>query len=260
MKKERIGAYPWPFGESNERIGLPLSLSGQVIRIVESTPLKEGQSRIDRGNNEQRQGNERLRLFEWHPIAPKSPVVGALLLCLGVLSACLAMYNWFALGRLGMLMLFWMLTVVLFHLGFYEILADARLPFPWLEKLLGHLVYSQVMVSPFKSGWYALGGLSLEMVFERLIADLCDGQAVQVCLTPDRLDPAAFDVEGDALGLLGGVAGLRGEAYPLPDLAGRPTSTAAMPVLPVGSQCTLGVLSRDSEEGRTRRCHEGVSR
>jgi len=49
---------------------------------------------------------------------------------------------------------------------------------------------------------------SLEMLSERLVNDLCDGQAVQVCLASDSLDPAALDVEGNALGLLGGIAGL----------------------------------------------------
>jgi len=46
------------------------------------------------------------------------------------------------------------------------------------------------------------------MVLERLVDDLRDGQAVEVCLASDRLDPAALDVEGDPLGLLGAVAGL----------------------------------------------------
>src|SRR5262249_28468105 len=43
---------------------------------------------------------------------------------------------------------------------------------------------------------------------ERLIDDLRDGQAIQVSLAPDGLDPAALDMEGNALGLLGGIAGL----------------------------------------------------
>jgi hypothetical protein len=34
------------------------------------------------------------------------------------------------------------------------------------------------------------------MVSERLIDNLRDGQAVKVGLAPDRLDPAALDVEG----------------------------------------------------------------
>ena len=37
---------------------------------------------------------------------------------------------------------------------------------------------------------------ALEMLSERLIDDLCDGQAVEVRLAPDGLDPAALDVEG----------------------------------------------------------------
>jgi hypothetical protein len=49
---------------------------------------------------------------------------------------------------------------------------------------------------------------SLEMLPEGFIDNLCDGQAVQVCLASDGLDPAALDVEGDAVGLLGGIAGL----------------------------------------------------
>src|SRR5262245_21231672 len=48
----------------------------------------------------------------------------------------------------------------------------------------------------------------LEILPERLIDDLGDGQAIEVCLTPNRLDPAALDMEGDALGLLGGIGGL----------------------------------------------------
>jgi len=56
--------------------------------------------------------------------------------------------------------------------------------------------------------WCTSGLLSLEMLSEGLIHDLGDGQAVQVCLASDSLDPAALDVEGDALGLLGGIAGL----------------------------------------------------
>ena len=83
----------------------------------------------------------------------------------------------------------------------------------------------------------------LEILPERLVDDLGDGQAVQVSLASDRLDPAALDMEGDAFGLLGGIAGLRGEVYPRPDLAALPTSGAPMPALPVDSLCTLGGLS-----------------
>ena len=43
----------------------------------------------------------------------------------------------------------------------------------------------------------ALG--ALEMLSERLIDDLGDGQTVQVCLASDGLDPAAFDMEGSSL-------------------------------------------------------------
>ena len=60
---------------------------------------------------------------------------------------------------------------------------------------------------------------SLEIPPEGLIDDLRDGQSVQVCLTPDGLDPALLDMEGDALSLLGGIGGL-GEghlAVPPPD-------------------------------------------
>ena len=71
---------------------------------------------------------------------------------------------------------------------------------------------------------------------------LGNGQAVQVCLASDGLDPAAFDMEGDALGLLGGIAGLRGEVYPAPDLAAGPTSPAPIPAVPVDIRCTLGRL------------------
>ena len=42
---------------------------------------------------------------------------------------------------------------------------------------------------------------SLEMLPEGLIDDLGDGQAVQVGLSTDRLNPALFDMEGHARGL-----------------------------------------------------------
>ena len=53
-----------------------------------------------------------------------------------------------------------------------------------------------------------LGTLIRKERLEGLIDDLGNGQVVEVGLAPDRLDPAAFDMEGDALGLLGGIAGL----------------------------------------------------
>ena len=34
----------------------------------------------------------------------------------------------------------------------------------------------------------------LEMLSERLVDDLCDGQGVEVSLAPDGCDPAALDV------------------------------------------------------------------
>ena len=40
------------------------------------------------------------------------------------------------------------------------------------------------------------------------VDDLGDSQAVQVSLSPNRLNPAALDMEGDTLGLLGAVADL----------------------------------------------------
>jgi hypothetical protein len=43
-----------------------------------------------------------------------------------------------------------------------------------------------------------VGLLTIEMVLEGLVDDLGNGQAVQVCLAPDGLDPAALDVEGCA--------------------------------------------------------------
>src|SRR5262245_41553394 len=46
------------------------------------------------------------------------------------------------------------------------------------------------------------------MTLKRLVDDLRDGQAVEIGLTPDRLNPATFDVEGDALRLLGRIGGL----------------------------------------------------
>jgi len=53
-----------------------------------------------------------------------------------------------------------------------------------------------------------VGRLPIEILSECLIDNLRDGQAVQVRLTPDRLDPAALDMEGDALGLLRGAASM----------------------------------------------------
>ena len=40
---------------------------------------------------------------------------------------------------------------------------------------------------------------SLEMLAECLIDDLGNRQVVEVCVAPDRLDPAAFDMEGRSL-------------------------------------------------------------
>jgi hypothetical protein len=50
------------------------------------------------------------------------------------------------------------------------------------------------------------------MLPECLIDDLGNGQVVEVGLAPDGLDPAPFDMEGDALGLLSGITGLS-ESY-----------------------------------------------
>ena len=52
------------------------------------------------------------------------------------------------------------------------------------------------------------------MLSERLVDDLGNGQAVQVRLAPDGFDPAALDMEGDALSLLGGIAGLGEGGFP----------------------------------------------
>ena len=60
--------------------------------------------------------------------------------------------------------------------------------------------------------------VTIEMALECLVHNLRDGQTIEVCLAPDGLDPATLDMEGDALGLLGGIADLRGEVYPTPDL------------------------------------------
>ena len=43
---------------------------------------------------------------------------------------------------------------------------------------------------------------------EGFIDDLGDGQVIEVSLASDRLDPAPFDMEGDALGLTAGIARL----------------------------------------------------
>src|SRR5262245_5231840 len=71
---------------------------------------------------------------------------------------------------------------------------------------------SQEMSVCYVRIWPTMDLLSLEMVLERLIDDLRDGQAVKVCLAPDRLDPAALDMEGNALGPLGSIARL-GEGH-----------------------------------------------
>jgi hypothetical protein len=84
---------------------------------------------------------------------------------------------------------------------------------------------------------------ALAMVSERLIHHLGNSQMIEVSLAPDRLDPAALDMEGDALGLLGGIAGVTGEVYPAPDLAAVPTSTAPIASLSADIRCTLGLLS-----------------
>ena len=44
-----------------------------------------------------------------------------------------------------------------------------------------------------------MGSLTIEMVLERLVDDLRDGQAVEFGLAPDRFDPAALYMEGKAL-------------------------------------------------------------
>jgi hypothetical protein len=50
--------------------------------------------------------------------------------------------------------------------------------------------------------------LSLEILSESLIDDLGVGQAVEVCLSADRVNPTLFDVEGGALGFAAGIAGV----------------------------------------------------
>ena len=47
------------------------------------------------------------------------------------------------------------------------------------------------------------------------VDDLRDSQAVQVCLSPDGLNPALLDMEGGALGLAAGIAGLCQGGFPL---------------------------------------------
>src|SRR5262245_50499972 len=69
-----------------------------------------------------------------------------------------------------------------------------------MNNLLG---YKGVPLPQMKN---ALG--PLEILPERLVDDLRDGQAVQVRLTPDRLDPSALNMEGDALGVLSRVDSL----------------------------------------------------
>jgi hypothetical protein len=84
----------------------------------------------------------------------------------------------------------------------------------------------------------AQGLQALEMLSECAVDNLRNGQAVEVSLTPDRLDPAALDMEGDALGLLGGIADLRGEVYPTPDLARLANEQALRKNSRVDSKCT----------------------
>jgi hypothetical protein len=52
-----------------------------------------------------------------------------------------------------------------------------------------------------------LGLQSLEILSEGFIDDLGIGQVVEVGLEADRLNPALFDVESDALGLPRGRGG-----------------------------------------------------
>jgi hypothetical protein len=53
----------------------------------------------------------------------------------------------------------------------------------------------------------------------------------------------ALEMEGGQVGLLVSIIGLRGEVYPVSDLAALPTSTAPMPSPSVNIQCTLSGLS-----------------
>src|SRR5262245_35837527 len=71
-----------------------------------------------------------------------------------------------------------------------------------------HVMLGMKPIMPGTPIWPTMDLLSLEMLLERLVDHLRDGQAVQVRLTPDGLDPAALDMEGDALSLLGGIAGV----------------------------------------------------
>ena len=103
----------------------------------------------------------------------------------------------------------------------------------------------------------------LEILPERLIDDLGNGQVVEVCLSSDGLNPAAFDMEGDTLGLLGGIAGLcegglTGKVYPLSDLARRANERALRKNSPVES--FLEIIGKDStvdEYGRNMKISSG---
>ena len=60
-----------------------------------------------------------------------------------------------------------------------------------------------------------MGLLPLEMVSERFIDNLGDGQVIEVSLSTDRLHPAPFDMEGGALGLAAGIVRLEQGGFPL---------------------------------------------
>ena len=49
---------------------------------------------------------------------------------------------------------------------------------------------------------------ALEILPEGFIDDLGVGEAVEIGLSPDRLNPTLFDVEGDTLGLAAGITGV----------------------------------------------------
>ena len=57
-------------------------------------------------------------------------------------------------------------------------------------------------------GRAALGTLASEERLEGPVNDLRDSQVIEVSLSPDSLDPATFDVESGALGVLAGIPGL----------------------------------------------------
>ena len=88
--------------------------------VLSETPLPIGNSSLHGSYNNQQKIESCLKTFERRPATPKSQLVGAFLFMLGVICAALGTYN-VGIGRLSLVLLFWVLTFVLIHLGLNEL-------------------------------------------------------------------------------------------------------------------------------------------